>query len=86
MAKNEGFFEFIDFTKQSLGLEESVVERFAQDLSRNYGGESVYITNKWDRLHRDKIIRQRYNGSNSDSLAEEYHLSRRQIFYILSNG
>lgn len=86
MAKNEGFFEFIDFTKQSLGLEESVVERFAQDLSRNFGGESVYITSQWDRMNRDKSIRKRYDGSNADALAEEYHISRRLIFYILNSG
>lgn len=86
MAKNEGFFEFIDFTKQSLGLEESVVERFAKDLSRNYGGEYLYITNQWDRMTRDKKIREMYNGSNADALAEENKLSRRQIFYILNSG
>ena len=84
MAKNGVFFEFIDFTKQSLGLEDSVVERFAQDLSRNYGGEYLYITNQWDRIARDKKIREMYNGSNADALAEENKLSRRQIFYILN--
>lgn len=82
MAKNEDFNAFMDFTKQSLGLEDSVVERFAQDLSRNFGGEYLYITNQVERMNRDKQIRSLYNGSNADELAEFYKLSKRQIFNI----
>ncbi len=85
MAKNEDFNAFMDFTKQSLGLEDSVVERFAHEVSRNFGGEYLYVTmhNTLERINRDKQIRSVYNGSNTDELAETYRLTKRQIFNII---
>ena len=82
-TRNEDFNAFMDFTKQSLGLEDSVVERFALDVSRNFGGEYLYITNQVERMNRDKQIRSCYNGSNAEELALHYRLSKRQIFSIV---
>lgn len=84
MAKNDDFYAFMDFTKRSLGLEDSIADRYAQEVSRNFGGEYLYITNQMDRILRDKQIRQNYNGSNMPELAEQYRLSRRQIFNIIN--
>ena len=83
MAKNSDFNDFMDFTKKSLGLDEDTTNRFAEDLSRNFGGDYLYITNQIERLNRDKMIRSQYNGLNADELSKEFSLSKRQIFNIV---
>lgn len=83
MAKNSDFNDFMDFTKKSLGLDEDTANRFAEDLSRNFGGDELYINNQIQRINRDKTIRSQYNGMNCDELSKQFSLSKRQIFNIV---
>ncbi len=83
MSQHHDIDAFIDFTKESLGINDQRADQFALDLSRRFGGEYVYVTKGIIKNNRDKEIRSAYNGHNVAQLARQYGLSERHIYNIV---
>lgn len=84
MSIHNEFHQFLDFTRQNLGLNEQEVTRLGIDLSKEFGGSYVYVSKRFEATQRDKEIIASYNGRNIKELSEQYGLSARQIYNIIN--
>lgn len=86
MNQHNDIDALVDFTKQTLGIDDHHADRFAIDLARHFGGEYLYINKRVVSNSRDKDIRAEYNGHNAGKLARRYGLSERWIYKIVSES
>lgn len=84
MRQHNDIDALVDFTRETLAMDEHRADRFAQDLARRFGGEYLYVNKRILLTARDKDIRSAYNGRNANKLARQYGLSERQIYNIVS--
>lgn len=84
MRQHNDIDALVDFTKQTLGMDDQRADCFALDLARRFGGEYLYVNKRVINNSRDKEIRNAYNGHNANKLARIYGLSERQIYNIIS--
>lgn len=84
MSIHNGLDQLLDFTRQNLGINEQEATRFGMDLSREFGGEYLYVSKRFEATQRDKEIISAYNGRNIKELSEQYGLSARQIYNIIN--
>jgi Mor family transcriptional regulator len=84
MHQHNDIDALVDFTKQTLGIDDHRADRFALDLAKRFGGEYVYVNKGIVKSSRDKEIRAAYNGHNAGKLARLYGLSERHIYNIVS--
>jgi Mor family transcriptional regulator len=77
-------YDLVDFTKRSLGINDQVADQFAKDLSRNFGGEYLYVSKRHDQQQLKEEIRSQYDGTNLSKLARQYGLSRQHVFNLVN--
>lgn len=64
---------------------DTFTEALAVELTRQLGGERVYISScPLDKNERDKAIRREFNGRNIRQMCEKYDLSRRSVYRIVN--
>jgi Mor family transcriptional regulator len=84
MRQNE-FYELVDFTQRTLGINDHQTRQYADELSRTFGGERIYITGAQHASQRIiEEIRSQYDGTNVSKLAKQYGFSRQYIHRIVS--
>lgn len=76
--------DLVDFTKRSLGIDDHTADRFASDLSRNFGGNYLYVSKRHDQQQLKAEIRAQYDGTNISKLARQYGLSRQHVFNLIN--
>ncbi len=84
MSIHNGLDDLLNFTKQNLGMDESRVNQFGQDLAREFGGEYLYVSKRFMTSQRDKEIIAAFNGRNVKELAKQFGLCERRIQYIVN--
>lgn len=79
--------DHLQFLLAKLGINEALAiresRRFVSDVTRNFAGEKIHITNKCkvDEIARNMaIIRDFKAGDKVHILVERYHLSRSTIY------
>lgn len=55
----------------------------ARQISKDWGGQIIYITKRQARMSRDLQIYTEFTGNNHDELAARYGLSWRMIYNII---
>lgn len=75
------YHEFVEFTTTTLNLDQQNAQRFASNFYKEFGGDRFYIS-KMD--HRNKEIRDAFNGRNYQELARQFGLSERRIREIVA--
>jgi Mor family transcriptional regulator len=84
MRANE-FYELVDFTQRTLGIDDHQTRKYADEVSRQFGGERIYITGAQHASQRTiEEIRSQYDGTNVAKLAKQYGFSRQYIYRIVS--
>jgi Mor family transcriptional regulator len=84
--RESDFFELVDFTQRTLGINDHQTQHYANELSRTFSGERVRIPNH-QRLTSQRMadeIRQQYDGNNGGKLARQYGISRQRLHQILN--
>ena len=81
----------IDLMIEELSLEEAtadrVMRRIVETVCRDLGGAQIYVPKvpPWTLARRDVLIAERFDGTNSNELALEFGISRRQLLFVLES-
>lgn len=80
-----------DVMIEELDLEEAtadrVMRRIVETICSELGGAQCYVPKvpPWALAKRDVMIAEKFDGTNSNELALEFNLSRRQLLFILES-
>jgi len=79
--------ELMDFTQRTLGIDDATADRYARGLVKEFGAEVIRVPKSQGRW-RDVEIRNAYDGKAKTvaRLAQQYGLSERRIWSIISEG
>lgn len=79
--------ELIDFTQRTLGIDDTVADRYERSLVKEFGAEQIRIP-KSESKWRNAEIRAAYDGKSSTvvKLSRQYGLTERMIWRIIAEG
>lgn len=91
LRRNELFDFFIHIVEEAKksNLEGKALARFvSKEISRNFGGEMVYIPkdSAFLRQAKHQDILSEFDGTNHRELARKYGVSMQAIYHILKRG
>ena len=63
----------------------SIAEKIIVDISKTFGGETIYVKKKTADKTMDKhdLIRRKFTGSNHRQLCHEFDIGLQQVYKIL---
>lgn len=76
--------DLLELTKKHLGIDDHQANQFGRHVAKEFSGEYLYISKRFEKSYRDKEIIAAFNGRNIKELAERYGLSERQIHNIVN--
>ncbi len=77
--------DLIDFTQRTLGIDDTVADRYERSLVKEFGAEMIRIP-KSDRKWRNAEIMAAYDGKEKTvvKLARQHGISERMVWRIIA--